>query len=245
MTQSGMTKGAGGEAATDPGAGGTTAGGTTIVIVDDHPLFRGALVQALNSRLPGVELPVDVKEAGDFEALSSILATADNIDLVLLDLAMPGVSGLSGLLALRSQYETVPVIVVSANDERATIARALQLGASAFVPKSAGIDTLREAISAVLRGEIWQPEELDLLAEEDDEMADLVERLNSLTPQQSRVLSMISEGLLNKQIAYELSVSEATVKAHVSAVLHKLDVDSRTQAVIRLNQLTKGTSAVT
>lgn len=217
--------------------------GTTIIIVDDHPLFRGALVQALNSKLPGVEMPIEVKEAGDFDALSGILAEGENIDLVLLDLAMPGVSGLSGLLALRSQYETVPVVVVSANDDRPTIARALQLGASAFVPKSAGIDTLREAISTVLQGEFWQPDDLDLSAHEDDEMADLVERLNSLTPQQSRVLSMISEGLLNKQIAYELSVSEATVKAHVSAVLHKLGVDSRTQAVIRLNQLTNGPSA--
>ena len=209
----------------------------TIVIVDDHPLVRGAMVQALGSGFPGHESPATILEAGNFSDLESILGSNEDIDLVLLDLAMPGVSGFSGLLTLRAEYAGVPVVIVSATDDPATINRALSLGASGFVPKSASIDTIRQAISAVIAGEIWKPDELESLSEADDDVADLINRLSSLTPQQTRVLSMISHGLLNKQIAYELDVSEATVKAHVSAVLQKLNVDSRTQAVVRLGKL--------
>ncbi len=217
---------------------------TTLVIVDDHPLFRGAMRQALSGGLDvyleGEEAyggEVQICEAGDFVGLQKILKTNPDVDLVLLDLAMPGVSGFSGLLVLRAEHAGVPVVIVSASDDPATVRRALDLGASGFVPKSAGIDTIREAISNVLQGNVWKPDDIDLAAEPDAEIADLLAGLARLTPQQTRVLSMISQGLLNKQIAYELSVSEATVKAHVSAVLQKLEVDSRTQAVIRLAKL--------
>ena len=212
----------------------------TLVIVDDHPLFRGAMRQALSGGLDaGVQGigPVDILEAGNFSELQALLTDQTDIDLVLLDLAMPGVSGFSGLLALRAEYAATPVVIVSASDDPSTIRRSLELGASGFVSKSAGIETIREAISSVLQGDVWRPDDVDLATESDPEIADLVAKLASLTPQQTRVLAMISQGLLNKQIAYELSVSEATVKAHVSAVLQKLNVDSRTQAVIQLSKL--------
>ncbi|MEL7228982.1 MAG: response regulator transcription factor [Pseudomonadota bacterium] len=208
-------------------------GAATIIIVDDHPLFRGAMRQALT----GGKKETSILEAGNFEDLQKLLKSEGDVDLVLLDLAMPGVSGFSGLIALRAEHAATPVIIVSASEDGATVRRALDLGASGFVPKSAGIETIREAISSVLAGNVWKPEDLDLASETDPQLADLMGRLASLTPQQARVLSMISQGLLNKQIAYELGVSEATVKAHVSAVLQKLNVDSRTQAVIQLSKL--------
>ena len=211
-----------------------------LVIVDDHPLFRGAMRQALEGGFDaGVQGlgTAEILEAGDFNQLQAILTESHEIDLVLLDLSMPGVSGFSGLLSLRAEHALLPVVIVSASDDPATIRRALELGASGFVPKSAGIETIREAIASVLRGDVWKPDDVELSIESDPEIAELINRLATLTPQQTRVLSMISQGLLNKQIAYELSVSEATVKAHVSAVLQKLGVDSRTQAVIAVNKL--------
>jgi DNA-binding NarL/FixJ family response regulator len=154
------------------------------------------------------------------------------VDLVLLDLAMPGVSGFSGLIYLRSQYPGVPVVIVSASDDAETIRRAMDFGASGFVSKRFGVETLREAITKVLAGDVWVPADVDLNGAADPDAAKLRDRLVTLTPQQVRVLMMLSEGLLNKQIAYELKVSEATIKAHVSAILQKLNVESRTQAVI-------------
>ena len=212
----------------------------TIVIVDDHPLFRGAMRQALSGGLDagiaGIG-PATILEASGFSQLQALLVESTEIDLILLDLSMPGVSGFSGLLALRAEYAAMPVVIVSANDDSATVRRALDLGASGFVSKSAGIETIREAISSVLQGDVWKPDDIDLSSETDAEIGELITKLSTLTPQQTRVLSMISQGLLNKQIAYELSVSEATVKAHVSAVLQKLNVDSRTQAVIQMSKL--------
>ncbi len=145
---------------------------------------------------------------------------------------MPGVSGFSGLIYLRSQYPAVPVVIVSASDDAETIRRSMDFGASGFIPKRFGVDTLREAITRVLAGDVWVPADVDLSGTADPDTAKLRDRLVTLTPQQVRVLMMLSEGLLNKQIAYELKVSEATIKAHVSAILQKLNVESRTQAVI-------------
>ncbi len=201
---------------------------TTIVIVDDHPLFRGALRQAIGSLMPRAR----VIELNGIEELNGTLTSERDVDLILLDLSMPGVQGFSGLIALRAQHPDVPVVIVSATEEALAIRRAMEFGASGFIPKSLDIDTIGTAIQAVLAGDTWTPPDIDLSATEDKETADLVRRVSTLTPQQVRVLMMLSEGLLNKQIAYELSVSEATVKAHVSAILDKLGVDSRTQAVI-------------
>ena len=157
---------------------------------------------------------------------------------------MPGVSGFSGLLTLRAEHADVPVVIVSASDDIATISRALGLGASGFVPKSASIDTIRNAIASVMKGDIWKPDGLEPLHEADEEMADLIARLSTLTPQQTRVLSMISQGLLNKQIAWELNVTEATIKAHITEIFRKLSVHSRTQAVLMLSQLDVNTPTV-
>jgi len=150
---------------------------------------------------------------------------------------MPGVQGFSGLLFLRADHPEIPVIVVSANDDPAVIRRCIEFGALGFLPKTADVAQMGEAIRVVLDGGVWTPPGVDLSAPVDAEVADMVRRLSTLTPQQVRVLMMLSEGLLNKQIAYELGVSEATVKAHVSAILTKLDVDSRTQAVIAASKI--------
>ncbi|MDH6230424.1 DNA-binding NarL/FixJ family response regulator [Mesorhizobium soli] len=207
--------------------------GYKFVIADDHPLFRGALKQALS----GVAQITTILEAGDFESTKSLVAANEDIDLLLLDLSMPGTSGLSGLISLRGIHSDVPMVVVSAHDEPETIRRALELGASGFISKSASMDDIRCAVQTVLSGGVAAPAGVDIGVERDPEVSDLIKRLQSLTPQQARVLGMLGEGLLNKQIAYELSVSEATIKAHVSAILQKLGVDSRTQAVILLAKI--------
>lgn len=203
-----------------------------ITIVDDHPLFRGALNQALSAAMDA-----EFQEAGSLDELNDQLGARKDVDLVLLDLNMPGVQGLSGLMFLRAQFPEVPVVVCSANEDPGTIRRCIEFGASGYIPKSQPIDRIRDAVDKVLGGEIWTPPEIDLSARLDEETSDLLGRLATLTPQQVRVLMMLGEGLLNKQIAYKLSVSEATIKAHVSAILQKLGVDSRTQAVIAINKI--------
>jgi DNA-binding NarL/FixJ family response regulator len=204
------------------------------IIADDHPLFRGALRQTLEMQYPGAE----IIEAGALEDVTGRLESVGDVDLVLLDLTMPGMRGFSGLMYLRAQYPAVPVVIVSANEEAGAIRRSIEFGASGFIPKSRGIDVIRDAIGIVMEGGVWTPPDVDVATP--DESADVVRRLATLTPQQVRVLMMLSEGLLNKQIAYELSVSEATVKAHVSAILQKLGVESRTQAVIAASRIEAG-----
>ena len=204
-----------------------------LVIADDHPLFRGALREAVSGMFDNVEMA----EAGSFDEVAALLERGGEVDLILLDLSMPGVRGFSGLMYLRAQYPSVPVVVVSANDDPVVICRCLDFGASGFIPKTLGVDSMRAAVARVLDGGVWTPPHVDLDRSEDAEAAALIGRLGTLTPQQVRVLMMLSEGLLNKQIAYELHVSEATVKAHVSAILQKLGVDSRTQAVIAVSKI--------
>lgn len=201
---------------------------TRLIVADDHPLFRGALRQALSSVLPAAK----IDETGTFESLTKLLEEDAEVDLVLLDLSMPGVSGFSGLIYMRAQYPAIPVVIVSASDDVATIRQSLDFGASGFIPKRFGVETLRDAILQVMDGDVWIPPDVDLTVAADPEITRLRDRLVTLTPQQVRVLMMLSQGMLNKQIAYELSVSEATIKAHVSAILQKLGVESRTQAVI-------------
>jgi DNA-binding NarL/FixJ family response regulator len=210
-----------------------TAAITHLVIADDHPLFRDALRQAVASVIPAAK----IDEAGSFEDLTALLERGAEADLILLDLSMPGISGFSGLIYLRAQYPAIPVVIVSATDDGATIRRSLDFGASGFIPKRFGVDTLRDAILKIMGGDIWVPADTDLSAAVDPDMTRLRDRLVTLTPQQVRVLMMLSEGLLNKQIAYELGVSEATIKAHVSAILQKLGVESRTQAVIAAGKI--------
>jgi DNA-binding NarL/FixJ family response regulator len=205
-----------------------------IIIVDDHPLFRSALRQTL----AGGDPSISVEEAGDLNELSAALEADRDCDLVLLDLNMPGTRGFSGLLLLRAQYPEIPVMIVSAVEDGSIIRRAFELGASGYLHKSVGPSDIRRAIETVLSGEVYVPEGMEIPAE--DAQSALMRRLATLTPQQVRVLMMLSDGLMNKQIAYELSISEATVKAHVSAILQKLDVDSRTQAVIAASKIEEG-----
>jgi DNA-binding NarL/FixJ family response regulator len=207
-----------------------------LVIADDHPLFRDALRQAVASVLPSAK----IDEAGAFEDLTALLERDSDVDLILLDLTMPGISGFSGLIYLRAQYPAIPVVIVSASDDGGTIRRSLDFGASGFIPKRFGVETLRDAIKKVMDGDVWVPPDTDLTSATDPDMTRLRDRLVTLTPQQVRVLMMLSEGLLNKQIAYELGVSEATIKAHVSAILQKLGVESRTQAVIAAAKIAGG-----
>jgi len=208
-----------------------------LLIADDHPLFRGALREAVI----GLFDRADVAEAGTFEEVTELLERGGgDIDLILLDLRMPGVRGFSGLMYLRAQYPSLPIVVVSATDDPAVIRRCIDFGAAGFIPKTLGIDAMRQAIARVLEGEVWTPPDVDLTRQSDSETSAMIARLSTLTPQQVRVLMMLSGGLLNKQIAYELSVSEATVKAHVSAILQKLGVESRTQAVIAAGKIEAG-----
>jgi DNA-binding NarL/FixJ family response regulator len=208
---------------------------TRLLIADDHPLFRGALREAVS----GLFEKPDIAEAGSFEDVTKQLERGAEIDLILLDLSMPGVRGFSGLMYLRAQYPSVPIIVVSANDDPAVIRRCMDFGASGFIPKTLGVEAMRAAIARVLEGGLWTPPDIEL-GPSDEPTAGMIARLALLTPQQVRVLMMLSEGLLNKQIAYELGVSEATIKAHVSAILQKLGVESRTQAVIAAARIESG-----
>ncbi len=204
------------------------------IIADDHPLFRDALKLILASDMPEVELA----EAGTLDEVTQAIAAAAQTGLIILDLKMPGAHGFSGLVYLRAQYPAIPVVVVSASEQPAIIRRAMALGASGFIPKSASAAQMLAALRAVLAGELAVPEDVSLDVPEEDNGADETARLlSTLTPQQMRVLMMLREGLLNKQIAYKLGVSEATVKAHVSAILQKLKVESRTQAVIAASKV--------
>jgi DNA-binding NarL/FixJ family response regulator len=198
-----------------------------IVIADDHPLFRDALKLTLQNRLASAS----IEAAGSLEEATRLIAQRE-VDLVLLDLTMPGVQGLSGLLYLRAQFPSVPVVVISATEDHAVARKCLAFGAAGYVPKSANVGEINHAIDTVLAGGLYLPMEMESDTDQDQDAEALAARLSALTPQQVKVLMMLSQGLLNKQIAYELTVSEATVKAHVSAILTKLGVESRTQAVI-------------
>ncbi|MFC0709708.1 response regulator transcription factor ErdR [Azorhizophilus paspali] len=205
-----------------------------ILIADDHPLFRSALQQALTLGLSSV---VRLVEADSIAALEVRLEEKANWDLVLLDLNMPGAHGFSGLVLLRGQYPQIPVVMISAQEDAAVVARAREFGASGFIPKSSLLETLQQAVRAVLDGDEWWPPQIQETANVSAEAKAASAGLASLTPQQFRVLSMVCDGLLNKQIAYELNVSEATVKAHVTAIFRKLGVRTRTQAALLLQQL--------
>ena len=190
-----------------------------IVIADDHPLFRTALGHAVGAAWPDAE-KVEAASAAEARA-----AVEQGADCLLLDLHMEDSHGLSALMDFRQDFPAVPVVIVSASEEARVYTAAAQLGASAFIPKSASLDDMREALTAVRDGDSWFPETEE---EPDEDLA----RIASLTPAQRRILDHMRGGLLNKQIAYELDISEATVKAHITAIFRKLNVISRTQAAM-------------
>jgi DNA-binding NarL/FixJ family response regulator len=205
-----------------------------ILIADDHPLFRSALHQALSLGLGPDARLVEAESIADLETR---LTEKSDWDLVLLDLNMPGAYGFSGLVLLRGQYPQVPVVMVSAQEEAAVVVKSREFGASGFIPKSSSLETIQKAVRTVLDGDVWWPPQVNESISVSAEAKAASEGLASLTPQQFRVLTMVCEGLLNKQIAYELSVSEATIKAHVTAIFRKLNVRTRTQAALLLQQL--------
>jgi DNA-binding NarL/FixJ family response regulator len=208
----------------------------TLLIADDHPLFRAALRQAAIEAVADA----DIREAGSLDAVLATLDADPGVDLVLLDLHMPGNHGLAGLAAIRAQHPAVAVVVVSANDDPRVVRRALDHGAAGYLPKSAGLEELRDAIRAVLACEQWLPATLRgavARTQSDSGDADLAARLASLSPQQFRVLTLVAQGLLNKQIADRLDVQERTVKAHLSAIFERLGVRNRTQAGVVLREL--------
>lgn len=208
---------------------------TRFLIIDDHPLFREALQSVVKSVYPDVE----TTEARTMAEALDALASDAGMDLCLLDLNMPGVQGFDGLLQLRTRYPRLPVVVVSGHEDPRIVSEVLSYGAAGFIPKSARKAELADAIRSVMEGAVHVPDTYAPQAADADQAgrADMVHRLATLTPQQLRVLHMLRQGLLNKQIAYELQVGETTVKAHVSEILRKLNVYSRTQAVIEVSKL--------
>src|SRR5690606_5162414 len=206
---------------------------TTLLIADDHPLFREALRAAIMRSLPGARL----HEADGVERLYQLADEYADADLLLLDLGMPGAHGFSVLVHLRGRHPQLPGVVVSATEELRVMRRAMDHGALGFIPKSADSTTIAAAIRAVLDGECWTPPGVNGAPVVDPHEQEVALRVRDLTPHQFRVLQMLGSGRLNKQIAYDLNVSEATIKAHVTAILRKLGVTNRTQAVLMAGRL--------
>ena len=202
----------------------------TFLIVDDHPLFRDALSVALQQS----DAQPEILLASNLDDALAVLSQQPLLELVLLDLHLPGNDGFLGLLEMRKRFPAVPVLVVSGNDDADIVARAQSCGSVGFLSKALTTQALLEAIQQVLNGdEVWP----DFMADADPEISELAQRIGELTDQQLRVLKHLQAGRLNKQIAFDLAISEATVKAHVTAIFRKLQVLNRTQAVILANRL--------
>ncbi|QFU05656.1 Transcriptional regulatory protein DegU [Pseudoalteromonas sp. THAF3] len=204
------------------------------LIADDHPLFREALKGALTKQFT----PLEVFESDTFDSTLAVLDEQPELDILLLDLHMPGNGDLYGLIRIREDYPDLPIAVVSGSEDLHIVSKVMGYGAMGFIPKSSSAQQIADAISHMLEGDTWLPEEIkdkvEAISGEDKELA---VQVASLTPQQYRVLSYLHEGLLNKQIAYELNISEATVKAHITAIFRKLGVYNRTQAVLIASKL--------
>lgn len=197
-----------------------------IVIADDHPLLREALRAAVLRAVPDVEL----EECASLAAVQGVLRAGAAVDLVLLDLKMPDCEGFAGLLALRAEFPAAPVAIVSATEDAETIRRAMAFGAAGFIPKSTPLAEMVSALTAILDGDAWIPRHVEAPAAAENAFA-------ALTPAQLRILVGLQRGRLNKQIAFEMGVTEATIKAHMTAIFRKLGVQNRTQAVIAAQSL--------
>ena len=204
-----------------------------VLIADDHPMVRDGLRTVIAVAFDQCEL----FGASSIDEAAEIIEREGDFDIVLLDLNMPGTNGFSGLVTMRDRFPSVPVVIVSAAQERGLARSAVAAGAAGFIPKSLRRSAIVEALKSILAGDIYLPDVEEGDENEDAETADILARIDSLTPQQKVVLKLVVEGKLNKQIAYELDVSMTTVKAHVSAILSKLRVFSRTQAVILVNKV--------
>ncbi len=213
---------------------------TRIVIGDDHPLVQAALRTALSTALP--DLDIIACQSLD-EVLAVLSARPDDIDLVLWDLNMPGIQGFTGLFMMLAQFPTVPVAIISAKQDATTIRRAIAYGASGYIPKSLSLPAMADAVTRILAGEIWMPPNIGGRGSLQNSDLELASRLASLSAQQLRILGMIVGGKLNKQIANDLNIAEQTVKGHVSIILRKLGVGSRTQAAVLAERLSGGGDA--
>jgi len=202
-----------------------------IIIADDHPMFRNALRQSISNNYD-----CEIIECESLDSLKSKLKEHNYADLLILDLNMPGADGFSSLVYVQEKYPHLPVIMISANDKLDVIRTAKSFGALGYISKSANIETIRAAITAVLQGDTFFPAEIDTIdaPNNNSELLALTKGVADLTPQQYKVLQMLKQGLLNKQIAYDLEVSEATIKAHVTAIMRKLGANNRTQAVMKV-----------
>lgn len=208
----------------------------TVVIADDHPLFRSALKQAVNQCLDNVA----IVEAENVDELLQLIDSNPQLELVFLDLHMPGNDGFTALSKLQNHHSDLVVVMVSSDEAPEIMHKAIDFGASAFIPKSADLELIASAIDQVLDGEIWLPQGIasaESAKLETEKNKKLAAQLSQLTPQQYTVLSMIADGQLNKQIAYDLAIKETTVKKHVSAILEKLEVNNRTMAGLVFQQL--------
>lgn len=209
--------------------------GPVFIIADDHPMVRAALREPLLRRFADAML----KECERFDQVMTELEQADGeVDLVLLDLNMPGSQGVVGLMTVLAHWPTVAVAVVSGEEQDATIGRVMACGAVGFIPKSSPMGVIEDAVQAILDGATWVPPDRSGLLDGGLAEQDMARRLASLSPQQLRVLQMIMEGKLNKHIAADLDLVEQTVKTHVSAILRKFGVHSRTQIVLAMANLT-------
>lgn len=198
-----------------------------IIIADDHPLFREALQHSIE---PAFE-DIKIVNADAFVTLQRVVRNHDDSDLIMLDLHMPGAVGFSALHYLGLQYPQIPVAMISASEGPEVVARAMEFGAAGFIPKSAEISTIISAIKQIIAGERWLPNGMQEQINRLDRFgADFGTRVSTLTPKQFRILMMLTEGNLNKQMADGIGVSEATIKAHLTEVYKKLGVSNRTQA---------------
>ncbi len=206
-----------------------------VIIADDHPLFRTALKQAIVECIDDDE----TLEVDNFHDLLKEVSNNSSLELVFLDLHMPGNDGFTGLTQLQNHFPDIVVIMVSSDDNSETMQKAINFGAAAFIPKSADLATIAQAIDTVLAGDIWLPKHIEFNADQQSDIAHqkLAKQLSQLTPQQYIVLTRIADGQLNKQIAYDLDIKETTVKKHVSAILLKLEVNNRTLAGLAYQQL--------
>ena len=209
---------------------------TRFLIVEDHPLFCEALESAVCLANPDAE----IRQANSIDGAIEVLSSTHQFDLVLLDLSMPGTTGLSGLMRVRKAFPKVPVVIVSGYEDEQIVQNVLALGVSGYIPKSSSRREIADAIDEVLRGTIYLPKHYRNAAitrRPKTDNHELLKRLHDLTPQQLRVLDMLRKGLQNKQIAYELQICETTVKVHVSDILRKLSVASRTNAIIEIAKI--------
>ena len=206
-----------------------------VLLADDHPLFR----QALRTAVVLAQPQLVIEEAGTLEAAREALTQRPDFVLVLLDLKMPDCTGFSGLLSLRSEFPHMPIVVVSSSGTTTTVSRAIAFGAAGFIPKSASVNQIGEALLTVLAGDIWTPPTTPAAA-----VPAVVDAIASLTPTQLRTLMGLQRGLANKQIAFEMGVTEATVKAHITTMFRKLGVVNRTQASLVAQQFALNNEAV-